>query len=227
VTFPRQDLGPAESLTGTKLAARRGERIIFSGLDFRLDLGGAIVLKGPNGAGKSTLLRVVAGFLPLASGTLGWNGNSISDDPDAHRTRLCYLGHLDAVKPVFTVRENIAFWARMGGIADLDARMDAALDRFSLVDLADQPGRFLSAGQKRRTALARLGVSPAPLWLLDEPTVSLDTASVAALAGLIADHRSRGGMVMVATHIDLGFTDYQELDMRAFIGGDLIGGEGA
>ncbi len=221
MTLPRHDLGPAESLTGTKLAARRGDRIIFSGLDFRLDPGGAIVLKGPNGSGKSTLLRIVAGFLSVLSGTLAWDGKPVSEEPEAHHARLCYLGHLDAVKPVFTVWENIAFWARMAGIADIDARMAAALRQFSLEDLADQPARFLSAGQKRRTALARLGVTPARLWLLDEPTVSLDTASVAALAGLIAEHRSRGGMVMVATHIDLGFTDYQELDLRAFIGGTV------
>ena len=218
MTLPTQDFGPAGSLTGTKLAAWRGERMIFRDLDFRLDSGGAIVLKGPNGAGKSTLLRMVAGFLPVAGGTLAWDDTPVSEEPDEHRSRLCYLGHLDAVKPVFTVRENIDFWGRMAGVADIEARMAAVLERFSLVELTDQPARFLSAGQKRRTALARLGVTAARIWLLDEPTVSLDTASVGALAGLIAEHRARGGMVMIATHIDLGFTDYQELDLRAFTG---------
>ena len=218
MTLPTQDFEPAGSLTGDKLAVWRGERMIFRDLGFRLDPGGAIVLKGPNGAGKSTLLRAVAGFLPIAEGALAWDGTPISEDPDAHRARICYLGHLDAVKPVFTVRENIAFWGRMAGLADIEARMAAVLERFSLEELTDQPARFLSAGQKRRTALARLGVTPARLWLLDEPTVSLDTASVGALASLIAEHRARGGMVMIATHIDLGFADYQELDLRAFTG---------
>lgn len=218
MTLPTQDFGPAGSLTGTKLAVLRGERMIFRDLDFRLDPGGAIVLKGPNGAGKSTLLRMVAGFLPVADGTLAWDGTPVTENPDEHRSRLCYLGHLDAVKPVFTVGENIDFWARTAGVTDIEARMAAVLARFSLEELIDQPARFLSAGQKRRTALARLGVTPARIWLLDEPTVSLDTASVGALAALIAEHRTKGGMVMIATHIDLGFTDYQELDLRAFTG---------
>jgi heme exporter protein A len=212
VTRPTQDASAAGPLTGTKLAARRGERMIFRDLDFRLEPGGTIVLKGPNGAGKSTLLRVVAGFLALEAGILAWGGEPVSDDPDAHRARLLYLGHLDAVKPVFTVRENIAFWARLSG-GDDEGRIASALERFDLENLIDQPGRFLSAGQKRRVALARLGVSSAPLWLLDEPTVSLDKASVTALGRLIADHRDKGGMAMIATHVDFGLPDCTEINL--------------
>lgn len=214
MTLPTQELADAGPLTASGLAASRSERMIFRGLDFRLEPGGAILLKGPNGAGKSTLLRLVAGFLAPAEGTLAWNGLSIAEDLDAHRARISYLGHLDAVKPVFTVEENLAFWARLSGTHD-ESRLQIALDRFGLEDLADQPARFLSAGQKRRTALARLGVSNAALWLLDEPTVSLDTASASALGGLIAEHRARGGMAMIATHMELGLADCAEIDLSA------------
>jgi heme exporter protein A len=212
-----QDASAAGPLTGRDLAARRGERMVFRGLSFQLDPGGVILLKGPNGAGKSTLLRLVAGFLAPYDGTLAWGGAPITEDPDAHSERLLYLGHLDAVKPVFTVGENLAFWARLAG-GHAEDRIDDALERFALEDLIDQPARFLSAGQKRRVALARLGISAAPLWLLDEPTVSLDKASVAALGDLIAAHRARGGMAMIATHIDLGLENVTEIDMSAFTG---------
>jgi heme exporter protein A len=217
VTLPMQDQAAAGSLTGTGLAASRGERLVFSGLDFQLEPGGAVLLKGPNGAGKSTLLRLVAGFLSPMEGILAWNGAPVSEDMDAHRAQLDYLGHLDAVKPVFTVRENVAFWAHLSGTRD-DGRLQTALERFDLTDLADQPARFLSAGQKRRTALARLGLGPASLWLLDEPTVSLDAASVSALGSLIADHRARGGMAMIATHTELGLADCVEIDLAAYAG---------
>ena len=217
MTVPTQLSLDAGVLTASGLAASRSERMIFRELDFKLAPGGAIALKGPNGAGKSTLLRLVAGFLAPAEGTLAWNGIPVSEDMDAHRARLSYVGHLDAVKPVFTVEENLAFSARLSGVAGKD-RLAAALARFDLTALADQPARFLSAGQKRRTALARLGVSDAALWLLDEPTVSLDKVSVASLVSLIADHRSRGGMAIIATHLDLGLADCTEIDLAAYAG---------
>lgn len=210
-----QDASTAGPLTGRDLAARRGERMVFRGLSFQLDPGGVILLKGPNGAGKSTLLRLVAGFLPPHDGALAWGGTAIADDPDAHRERLLYLGHLDAVNAAFTVRENLSFWARLSG-GHTESRIVSALERFDLDDLIDQPARFLSAGQKRRVALARLGISDAALWLLDEPTVSLDKASVAALGTIIAEHRARGGMAMIATHIDFGLENCTEIDMSAF-----------
>ncbi len=217
MTQPKQDAPAVGSLTGTKLAALRSERLIFRDLDFHLAPGGVVVLKGPNGSGKSTLLRMVAGFLEPAEGTLVWSDRPAEDEEESRLTRICYLGHLDAVKPVFTVRENVAFWARLSGLTD-EQRIDAALSRFALDGLSDQPARFLSAGQKRRAALARLGVTDAPLWLLDEPTVSLDKASVAALGSLIAEHCGRGGMAMIATHIDLGLAQYRELDLSVFAG---------
>jgi heme exporter protein A len=199
------------TLSAESLACVRGDRLVFRGLNFRLAPGGALLLIGPNGSGKSSLLRLVAGLLSPAGGRLLWNGRPVADDPDAHRARLAYVGHLDAVKPVFSVRDSLGFWARLGG-ADLGA-VDEALESFGLVDLADMPGRFLSAGQKRRVNLARLALGGAALWLLDEPTTALDRAATAALVALVARHRGRGGMILAATHIDIGIAGAETLDM--------------
>lgn len=199
------------TLSAESLACVRGERLVFRELNFRLASGGALLLVGPNGSGKSSLLRLVAGLMPSADGRLLWNGRPVNEDPDAHRARVAYVGHLDAVKPVFSVRDSLGFWARLNG-ADPGA-VDAALGSFGLADLANVPGRFLSAGQKRRVNLARLALGDAVLWLLDEPTTALDRAATAALVALVARHRSRGGMVMAATHVDIGITDAATLNM--------------
>jgi heme exporter protein A len=197
-------------LRGEGLACVRGERIVFRGLDFGLARGEAMLLVGPNGAGKSSLLRLIAGLVPLAEGRLTWDGLAVADDPDAHRARLAYAGHLDALKPAMTLAENLGFWARLAGA---EGAIDAALERFDLADLADLPARFLSAGQRRRLGLARLALDARPLWLLDEPSVSLDAASVARLAALVAEHRARGGMVLAASHVDLGLDGASVLDL--------------
>ena len=191
--------------SGAGIRCIRGERIVFSGLSFAVAAGGALLLCGPNGSGKSSLLRVMAGLLPAASGVLRRDGADIRGDPESHRASLHYVGHLDAVKPVLSVTENLAFWAGMRS-SDRNAAclVDGALDRFGLASLGDMPARLLSAGQRRRLNLARLVASQAPLWLLDEPTVALDAVSVKTMVGCIADHRAGGGMVVLATHTDLG-----------------------
>lgn len=199
---------------GTGLACVRGDRLVFDGLSFTLDAGGALLLHGPNGSGKSSLMRLMAGLLRPAEGALTWGGAAVADDPDAHRARLHYVGHLDAIKPTLTVAENIAFHARLRGVAT--PALEAALDAFALGNLADQPGRFLSQGQRRRTALARLAASPADLWLLDEPTLGLDRAAVDRLAKVLARHRAGGGRVVVATHVPLDLSDAAILDLAAF-----------
>lgn len=193
-------------LTAADLTCDRGERRVFSGVRFDISGGDALAVVGPNGTGKSSLLRLIAGLLPAVGGTLAWNGTAVADDPDAHRTRLHYLGHLDAIKPTLTPAETLAFHARLRGRqADRPAVM-AALDAFGLGRLADLPGRFLSQGQRRRVALARLIVAPAPLWLLDEPTNGLDADSLERLTDAIDHHRSAGGLLIAATHggLDLG-----------------------
>ncbi|WP_372618500.1 heme ABC exporter ATP-binding protein CcmA [Falsiroseomonas sp.] len=193
-------------LEGQELACWRGERAVFAGLSFSLAPGGALLLTGPNGAGKSSLLRLLAGLIPAAEGRLLWQGEDALADRVAHAGRLRYLGHGDALKPSLTARENLDFFARLwGGEASL------ALAALGLAELADLPARVLSSGQKRRLALARLALAPVPLWLLDEPTVGLDAASVERLGALLAAHRGAGGMVLAATHLPLPLPGAGEL----------------
>ncbi|WP_193366960.1 heme ABC exporter ATP-binding protein CcmA [Pelagibius marinus] len=200
---------------GRSLHCRRGGRDVFAELSFALPPGGALLLTGPNGSGKSSLLRLMAGLLKPAGGELLWDGQAISEAPEEHAARLHYLGHLDAVKPVLSVAENLRFWADLRGSAasDRNTTLDAALERFALTELAAVPGRLLSAGQRRRLALARLVAAPADLWLLDEPSVGLDHASVERLAAAIAGHRAAGGRVVVATHTALHLTEPLRLSL--------------
>ncbi len=193
------------SLNAIDLTCYRSGRLIFSGLSFSLENGQATMLRGPNGVGKSTLLRVLAGMLE-ADGEVELNGTRLSDDRDAVQEQIAYAGHLDAIKPQLTVAENLTFWAGLFG-----GSVDAAVEQFSLAEIWDRPAHTCSAGQKRRLGLARLMVSERPLWLLDEPTVSLDVETTARFAGIIAQHCAAGGMALIATHIDLGLADPQEL----------------
>jgi heme exporter protein A len=177
----------------------RGERAVLSGLSFALASGEALALTGPNGAGKSTLLRALA-LLPRPSGgTVLWDGEDVAAEPEAHRARLVYLGHRDALKPALSARENLAFAARLRGFDDR-AAIDAALETVALTAIADLPARVLSQGQRRRAALARLALAPPPLWLLDEPVAGLDAASERAFARMLARHLDAGGMAVIATH---------------------------
>ncbi len=192
------------------MACIRGERPVFSGVSLRLARGGALTLVGPNGAGKSSLLRILCGLLRPASGTLTWKGTPLDQDWAAHRQRLHYVGHLDAVKPTLTAAENLRDWARFRGTA---RAVPGALEALGIEDLADVPGRFLSAGQRRRLALARLVAAPAPLWLLDEPTVTLDADASARVETMIAAHRADGGMAIVATHGEIALHGADRLDL--------------
>jgi heme exporter protein A len=193
-------------LQATGLAALRGERLVFRDLDFAVAAGGALLLTGPNGSGKSTLLRLLAGLLRPAAGRLTWDGVDALSDLPAHAMRVAYVGHQDAVKPGLTAAENLHFAARLSG-----ADVGEALVTVGLEELADLPARMLSAGQKRRLALARLVLSRAPLWLLDEPTLGLDTASVERLGGMLGVHRARGGLLVAATHLALPLPNAADL----------------
>ena len=188
----------------------RGDRWVFSGLDFALAPGATLVLTGPNGSGKSSLLRIMAGLLAPVSGAVEWQGADIADDRDAHAARLHYVGHLDAVKLALTAAENLRFWAALRGGG---GGVGPALERFGLASLADLPARFLSAGQRRRLALARIAVARAPLWLLDEPTVALDGEGVAAVHAAIREHCAAGGRCVVSTNAPLDLGDAAELDV--------------
>ncbi len=180
------------------LACRRGGRTVFAGLSFSVPAGGALLLLGANGSGKSSLLRLLAGLLRPAAGRLLWDGEAL--EPGEMAGRAAYLGHLDAVKPTVPVLEGLSFWAQLAGLVNPHAAAYTALDQVGLAHLQALPGRMLSAGQKRRVALARLLLSPAPLWLLDEPTVALDKAAIAGLESALAAHRARGGLVIASTH---------------------------
>jgi heme exporter protein A len=198
-----------DGLVADSLAAIRGERLVFAGISFALPPGGALLLEGPNGSGKSTLLRVLAGLGRAEAGTLRWNGEDALSDRTTHATRIAYLGHQDAVKPGLTAAENLALPARLSG-----GSVSAALAALGLEALADLPARMLSAGQKRRLALARLALTKAPLWLLDEPTLGLDSAAIDRFGALLAGHRTAGGIVIAATHVPLPLDGVAELRLR-------------
>jgi heme exporter protein A len=176
-------------LTATKLALFRGERLIFQNLSFSAAPGGALLLRGANGAGKSSLLRALAGLAPLAAGTLLWDGENALEDLPTHAGRIAWLGHQDAVKPALSVLENVP---NKDAVAQLGLAAYAAL-----------PARLLSAGQKRRLAIARVVAKSAPLWLLDEPTTGLDAASIDRFTEICATHRATGGIIIASTHTPL------------------------
>ena len=202
----------APRLRADDLACLRGGRLVFVGLSFRLDSGAALVLTGPNGSGKSSLLRLVTGLVPPFAGTLDWTGAPGS---------IAYLGHQDAVKPALTPHESLRFWGAASGTAPGRADIEAALAAAGLEGLDDLPCRYLSAGQRRRLALARFELGRARLWLLDEPTLGLDVASVARLEARIARHRAEGGIVMLATHMPLALDGASELALERFAAAEL------
>lgn len=180
------------------LSCRRGGRLLFRGLSVELGPGAALMVRGPNGSGKSSLLRLLAGFLD-AEGRILWRDAAEQDwEETGCGSRAAYLGHVNGVKPQLTVTENLRFWTALAGAGPADA--GAALDLMGLAALEDMQARLLSAGQQRRLALCRLGVSGRPLWLLDEPEAALDDASRAALLRLVAGHRAAGGIAVIASH---------------------------
>ena len=193
-------------LQGDGLAAFRGERLVLRDVAFAVPAGGALLLTGPNGAGKSTLLRLVAGLVRAAAGRLLWRGEDALADLATHGGRVGFLGHLDGIKAGLTAAENLRLWGDRGAVR-------TALDAAGLDGLADLPARMLSAGQRRRLALARLGLRRAPLWLLDEPTLGLDAEAVARFGAQLAEHRATGGVVVAATHLPLPLPGAETLQL--------------
>jgi heme exporter protein A len=202
---PTRDGSTIADLSIEQASVIRGERLVFHDLSLRVFAGDAVVLAGPNGSGKSTLLRLSAGLIRPVAGKVLWRGQDAFADLSEHGERVAYIGHLDAVKPGLKVRENLSFAAALSGRS-----IEAALAALKLEALADLPARVLSAGQKRRVALSRLLLSNAPLWLLDEPTLGLDVASIERFGHMLAEHRAKGGMVVAATHIPLPLSDVSE-----------------
>ncbi|MBO1361360.1 heme ABC exporter ATP-binding protein CcmA [Acetobacter sacchari] len=195
-------MGPISKLESSwplrveEISVFRGERLVLDGVSLAMDAGGALLLTGPNGAGKSTLLRVLAGLRKPDSGRILWHGTDAFEDRSMHARHIAYLGHQEALKPGLTLTENLSLFARGRPLAP-------ALEAFELLELRELPARLLSAGQKRRAALARVVLADAALWLLDEPSLGLDARAVERLGEALALHRRTGGMVIATTHVPL------------------------
>ena len=195
---------PEFRFRGRRLACLRAEKLVFAELDLAFANGEALVLGGANGSGKSSLLRLLAGLLAPSAGEAEWQGEAACR----------YLGHGDAVNPALSGREALDFWRRLwGGDA---AAVAPALAAFDLMPVADVPARMMSAGQRRRLALARLALVSAPVWLLDEPTIGLDSAARAALEQALAGHLAAGGAAVLATHVPIAVPSASHLSLDAF-----------
>ncbi|MCF6368906.1 heme ABC exporter ATP-binding protein CcmA [Rhizobium halophilum] len=197
------------------LAARRGEDLLFSNISFDLGAGDALVLTGRNGSGKSTLLRAVAGLLHLDAGRVTWSGSGEAGRPG----EAChYLGHRNAMKAELTVAENLSFWKTFfrDSAGGAGASVAEAADMVGLGGIAHLPFGYLSAGQQRRMAFAKLLVAYRPIWILDEPTAALDIRAEQTFTDLIKRHLRSGGLLLAATHQPLGLDNAQELQMTGF-----------
>jgi heme exporter protein A len=197
-------------LTAVELACRRGDRDVFSGVGFTVGSGEALTVIGRNGAGKSSLLRLVVGLIRPSGGQLQFEGGDpeLSIAEQAH-----YLGHQDAVKPSLSVAENLQFWAAFlgAGLGAGSNKLDEALEAFGLGGISALPAAYLSAGQRRRLSIARLIAVKRPIWLLDEPTSTLDAAAQDRLADVMRCHLAEGGLIVAATHVSLGLSGAKEL----------------
>ncbi|MBK7059894.1 MAG: cytochrome c biogenesis heme-transporting ATPase CcmA [Rubrivivax sp.] len=197
------------------LACVRGDRRLFRGLDFSLAAGQLLRVEGANGAGKTSLLRLLAGLALPAAGEVRWAGQPIRRQREAYAQALLYLGHLGGLKEELTAAENLAIEADLAGTSGVDgARIADALAGWGLARQARLPLRVLSAGQRRRAALARLQLTPARLWILDEPFNALDVDAVAQLGRLIETHLAGGGLAVVTSHMDLPIAPAQLQSLR-------------
>lgn len=201
--------------SGKQLTCVRGERVVFTNLEFSINEGEILNLIGPNGSGKSTLLRLMASLLRPIDGSLIWCGRDIYDDEGSFQTITHYIGHQDAVKAGLTVEENLRFWSAINSNKNEPYKVTDALGRFALEDFSNLPARLLSAGQRKRLNLARICSTWKPLWLLDEPFNSLDAESQKALHDAISMHQKSGGLVVMASHGEMGI-DCNILDISNF-----------
>ncbi len=187
-------------LRGVALAAIRGDRSLFADLSFELAAGELLYVNGPNGSGKTTLLRMLCGLVLPAAGKVTWDGDDIHALGDSFRAELAWCGHHNAIKEDLTGLENLRIGACLAGLATGEPEALAALERMGMRGFENLPTKVLSQGQKRRVAVARLLLSRARLWVLDEPFTALDITAVGVLQATIRGHLERGGMVVLTTH---------------------------
>ncbi len=204
-------------LTAENLAVRRGDDLLFSNVSFALEKGEALIVTGRNGSGKSTLLRTVAGLITPEAGKVSLSGEAGESGRRASEASH-YLGHRNAMKQELTVRENLEFWKHWLGDFAGGTGMEAeeAADVIGLAGISHLPFGYLSAGQQRRFAMAKLLVAYRPVWILDEPTAALDVAADRLFASMVTRHLEGGGMVLAATHQPLGLSSTRELVMKGF-----------
>jgi heme exporter protein A len=199
------------------LECTRGDRVLFSGLDLRVDVGRGLYVAGENGAGKTSLLRILCGLLLPTAGQVSWKGTPIREQRESFGNDLVYIGHVNGIKDDLTAAENLRFGAALAGRAVDPTRIVLALEAFEIASRAQLPSRVLSQGQKRRVALARLVLAiDAPLWILDEPFTALDARGVAVLRAVIEAQLARGGIVVLTTHQDVGLpASFARLELSA------------
>jgi heme exporter protein A len=186
-------------LETSALACERGGLRLFSDLGFSVAPGGLLRVRGANGSGKTTLLRALAGLTRPAAGAVRWRGEPIGD---GYRGEMLFLGHAPAIKDELSVLENLEFSASLAELKNSDCKI--ALQQMGISRLADLPARYLSQGQRKRAALARLALSAAvPLWLLDEPFAALDDEAIVGVSALCATHLAAGGMLVLTSHQDV------------------------
>ncbi len=199
-------------LETTALACERGGLRLFADLSFTVAAGGLLRVRGANGSGKTTLLRTLAGLTRPAAGAVRWRGNPIDEE---FRREMLFLGHAPAVKDELTVLENLEFSVQLSGLEGGECKK--ALEQLGIARLADLPARYLSQGQRRRAALARLALSASiPLWLLDEPLAALDSAGIGQVSALCAAHLASGGMLVLTSHQDVAIASAaaQSIELR-------------
>lgn len=198
-------------LSAHSLHCRRGGRTVLKNLDFTISPGQVLALHGANGSGKTSLLRVLAGLAPLASGQLLWGEQSLQPGDAGHAARMAYLGHQNGLSTELSATENLRFLQQLGG----GTEVAATLQTWDLLPVAEQPVRYLSQGQRRRLALARVWLGQRALWLLDEPCAALDSAGVTMFDAHLSQHLEAGGMAVIATHraLDVPASSLQRLDL--------------
>ncbi|OOF63126.1 cytochrome c biogenesis heme-transporting ATPase CcmA [Rodentibacter pneumotropicus] len=206
----------SHNLSIKELACQRGERLLFGGLSHNFTSGDFVQIEGHNGIGKTSLLRILAGLAQPIAGEVQWNSESISKQREIYYQDLLYLGHFSGVKPELTALENLQFYQRISQAEQSENALWNVLEKIGLLGREDLPAAQLSAGQQRRIALARLWLSYAPLWILDEPFTAIDKKGVEILTALFDEHAKQGGIVLITSHQDVPSMRLQKLNLAQY-----------